>query len=403
MRIVIAAVSSNRCMSGVSRHATNLAKCMLGRSEITALHVLVAPWEEGYLREAISRGDQRLSIHPVSLRPGTLQRNAWYYRTLPAIAGQLRADLVHLAYPSLLKANAFSCPTVVTLHDLYPYDIPSNFGFPKVVFNRMALGQCLRNASAIACVSDSTRLRLGLRMPQMLPKAVTIYNCAENGPTPRKPSFAATWKDQQFLLCVAQHRRNKNVLFALRVFKRALKSGQIASNMRLVVVGLPGPESGRIDHFVKREGLAESVTFIDGILDAELNWCYRNCELLLAPSTIEGFGLPVVEAQLAGCRVVCSDIPAFREVGSVGCKFVPLTGDAEENFVSEVAATLRLPRPLPVCLPHLSTSSVAQEYLRLYRRVLLPSGSVTAAERAIEKDVHAQSVRAHKVPTAAQL
>jgi len=403
MNIVIAAVSSNRSISGVSRHAANLARCLLMRPETSALHVLVAPWEERYVRDAISRNDRRLCIHALSLPSGTLHRNLWYYRSLPAVAEQLRADVAHLAYPSPLGRNTFRCPTVVTLHDLYPYDIASNFGFPKVLFNRAILQQCLRNANAIACVSDSTRLRLGVRMPQLLPKAVTICNCAESGPTPRMPSFVATWMDQPFLLCVAQHRRNKNVLFALQVFKRMLTSGGLRQNMRLVIVGMPGPESGRIHRFVRSANLAEHVVLVQGISDAELNWCYRNCELLIAPSTIEGFGLPVVEAQLAGCRIVCSDIPAFREVGSAGCRFVSLTADGVEAFASEVAASLGSRRPLPSSLPHISPPAIAEQYLRLYRRLLArPETAVGSGRVGRSEKGQAESALSPDLPTAAR-
>jgi len=370
MKVVIAAVSSNRSLSGVSRHAANLAKCLLIRPEISALHVLVAPWELEYLKNAISRSDRRLRIHAVSLRPGTLRRNIWYYRTLPAIAEQLQADLVHLAYPSLIGRDAFPCPTVVTLHDLYPYDIASNFGFPKVLFNRVVLRQCLKNATSIACVSDATRGRLGTIMPRLLPKAETICNCAEGGPPPRKPPFAASWNEQPFLLCVAQHRRNKNVLFALRVFHSALASGQIAPTMRLVIVGLPGPESAEIFRFVRRADLQHRAVFVDGISDAELAWCYRHAELLLAPSIIEGFGLPVLEAQLAGCRVVCSDIAAFREVGSAGCRLVSLGPGAEHNFALAIAEALRTRRPAATTQARLSPAAIAGQYLVLYGTIL---------------------------------
>jgi glycosyltransferase involved in cell wall biosynthesis len=369
MRIAIAAVSSNRCISGVSRHAANLAACLLMRSEISAVHVLVASWEETYVGEAINRKDPRLFIHSVKLHPGTLHRNAWYYRSLPRIVEQLRADLIHFAYPSPIRAGVFACPAIVTLHDLYPFDIPSNFGFPKVIFNRLILRRCLQNASAIACVSESTRQRVNEIMPGMSPKAVTIFNCVENGPPPRKPSFVANWTDEPFLLCVAQHRLNKNVLLALRVFRRVLAS-EVAPKLRFVLIGLPGPESAKIRSFVKAADLEKRVSFIDGISDAELNWCYRNCELLLAPSSIEGFGLPVAEAQLAGCRVVCSDIPAFREVGSNKCTFVALDSDAEDQFVAKVSASLCLQRPLPDWLPHLAPSTISRQYLQLYQRVV---------------------------------
>jgi glycosyltransferase involved in cell wall biosynthesis len=374
MILVIAAVSSNGAMSGVSRHAVNLAKCLLARPEISALHILVSSWEHKYICEAIARRDSKLRIHSVALLPGTLKRNLWYLRSLPAIAVQLRADVVHITYPSPIRTSAFPCPVVVTLHDLYSYDIPSNFGFPKVLFNRFILRRCLTNARAIACVSDSTRLRLGVRVPEVLPKAVTIFNSIDMGPMPLAPSFVARWGDAPFLLCVAQHRRNKNVGVAIRAFKRVIATGQITSETRLFVVGMPGPESRSLYKLVRSSGLSDRVIFVSGISDAEMSWCYRNCELLLAPSIVEGFGLPVVEAQLAGCRIVCSNIPAFREVGSGACRFVSLTRDADEQFAKAVMVSLHERRPLPTHLPQFSPAGIADQYIRLYNRVLTSRG-----------------------------
>lgn len=392
MRIVVAAVSSNRSMSGVSRHAANLVRSLLTRSEVSALHVLVSPWEQQYVREAIGRSDDRLRLHAVPISPGTLTRNLWYYRSLPGIAEQLRADVVHIAYPSPIRSRAFPCPVITTLHDLYPYDIPTNFGFPKVLINRLILRQCLRNAAAIACVSDTTRLRLGQRMPAVLPKAITICNSVESGPVPAMPSFVASWDNAPFLLCVAQHRHNKNVPLALRAFKRIVGAGQISAATRLVIVGMPGPESGKIYGLVRASGLSERVVLVKGISDAEMSWCYRKCELLVAPSIVEGFGLPVVEAQLAGCRIVCSDIPAFREVGSSSCRFVQLTPDAEREFAEAIIASLGERRALPAHLPHLSPSLIADEYIRLYHRVLAPR-TITAAPGVTETPAGASAER----------
>ena len=58
---------------------------------------------------------------------------------------------------------------------------------------------------------------------------------------------------------------------------------------------------------------------------------------LSAPSITEGFGLPVAEALLAGCRVVCSDIPAHREVGDGHCRFVALQRNAEDALLEAIA------------------------------------------------------------------
>lgn len=409
MKIVIAAVSSNRFMSGVSRHAANLVRCLLNRSEISALHVLIAPWEHQYVCEAIGRTDARLHVHSVPLRPGTLSRNLWYYRGLPAIAEQVRADLVHVCYPSPVNAGAFPCPVVVTLHDLYPYDIPSNFGFPKVLFNRMILKQCLKSADAIACVSDSTRFRLGKEMPQVLVKSVTISNCVEAAPIAQRPSVAMTWADRPFLLCVAQHRRNKNIQLAIRAFKWLLSEGSLDAETRLMLIGMAGPESGRITELIRASGLTQRVVLTSGISDAEMNWCYRNCEVLLAPSIVEGFGLPVAEGRLAGCRIVCSDIAAFREIAGTGCRLVELGPEAEQQFAGAIASSLQERRPLPEHLTHLSPTTIAEQYLRLYRVVVesfknsrIPSGDfgVLSVGTGVPD---AKTSRADGVPTTAHL
>jgi glycosyltransferase involved in cell wall biosynthesis len=401
MRIVVAAVSSNRSMSGVSRHAANLVNGLLTRGEVSALHLLVAPWESKYVCESITRADSRLHVHTVQLRQGTLQRNLWYYRSLPGIAEQLRADVVHFAYPSPVNASALPCPAVVSLHDLYPYDIPSNFGFPKVFFNRMILRQCLQSVKAIACVSDGTRLRLGVRMPGTMQKAVTIYNCVESGPVPMKPPFVSTWHNAPFLLCVAQHRRNKNVLIALRAFRRLMAGNEISQDTKLIVVGMPGPESAHLYRFVRDSHLNEHVLFVSGISDAELQWCYRNCELLLAPSSLEGFGLPVLEGQFAGCRIVCSDIPAFREAGGSGCNFVELGPDAEERFAHAVISSLRQPRPAPAHLPHMAPGYISQQYVRLYELLLAApeAAGVPLGMKEEPSTSGAKSSLADEVPT----
>jgi glycosyltransferase involved in cell wall biosynthesis len=371
MKIVIAAVSSTVELSGVLRHAANLTRCLLTRSEVSAVHLMVAPWQQASMHEAVSRSDSRLSIHAVRVGPGILSRNAWYYWALPSLASQVGADVVHLAYPAPLDGVRFQCPTVVSLHDLYPYDTPANFGYPKVIFNRLVLWQCLRAADAIACVSDSTHKQLAARAPLLVNKALTIYNCVEPASQVSARGPLPLWNGEPFFLCIAQHRRNKNLILTVKIFERLRRSLEIDPATRLVIIGVPGPETSPLLREIRAAGLAEKVVFLRGIRDSDIQWCYRNCELLLAPSTVEGFGLPVAEAMLAGCRIVCSDIPAFRELGGDVCHYVQLGMSAEERFAKAIVAALREPRGNPCSLPQLAAPVIAEEYMRLYRRLLL--------------------------------
>lgn len=389
MKIVLVSVSGNSSLSGVSRHISNVARCLLLRPEVSEVHVIAAPWENSWIMDAIGCVDSRIHLHSVGVSSSRVMRNLWFYFDLPAIAEQLRADVVHLSYPAPLNKKRFHCPVVVTLHDFYPYTIPENFGFPKVHLNRLILRQCLESADAIACVSKDTRQGLDEWMPSHIgSKAVTIYNSVGRTSAAPAPVAVPGWNGEPFLLCVAQHRRNKNVILALQVFRNLLREGLIVPDTLFLIVGVSGPETPAIYRFLRDEGLEHRVVLLSGLSEAEMQWCYRRCELLLCPSILEGFGLPVAEGLLAGSRVVCSDIPSLRELGGEACCYVPLGAAAVDAFVRAAAATMKAPRGAQVRFPSLSPTVIAGEYLKLYRKLISAAGQIRPRQSTARVPAH---------------
>jgi glycosyltransferase involved in cell wall biosynthesis len=370
---MVTAASFSSEISGIQRHAFNLVRCLLLRPEISRVDLVVAPWQTKLARTAGMDRDGRLKTYVADMDKGSLSRNSWYYRKLPLLVARLQPDLVHLSYPVPIDAGSFSCPTVLTLHDLYPYEIPQNFRFPRVIVNRLILKQCLRNVDAIACVSDTTMACMRQYVTSsMHEKAVRIYNCVEPEPQRVVRSPIPGWLGEPFLLCVAQHRRNKNVVLLIQAFHRLLRASSILPTMKLVVVGIEGPETQRIRQLISDLGLGPRVFLLQGLSESELQWCYARCEALVVPSKAEGFGLPVAEALLVGCRIVCSDIAALREIGGTHCHYVALGADEEEKLATAIRTALQeLPKG-PVSLPHLSAEVLAGQYLDFYRQ-LIPS------------------------------
>jgi glycosyltransferase involved in cell wall biosynthesis len=371
MKILVAAASYASNISGIQRHACNVVRCLLQRPEVSFVHLAIAPWQNRLVQSAGVEPNARLATHIAEMTPSSLSRNLWHYRRLPELATQLNVDLVHLTYPVPVNTDAFPCPTVVTLHDMYPYEIPMNFGFPKFIFNRLVLRQCLRHVDAIACVSDTTRLRLKEYSSAAVERrSVRIYNCVEAQPVCASQSPLPNWNDEPFLLCVAQHRRNKNLPLLLRAFDRLQRSGQVASNMKLVILGITAQDTSNIYKLVSTLKLHDSICFLEGLSEPELQWCYAHCEALVAPSLTEGFGLPVAEGLLAGCRIVCSDIPAHREIAEGRCQFVALGQGAEIRFADAIIEALKDPKGEPAALPRFSASILAKQYVSLYRELI---------------------------------
>jgi glycosyltransferase involved in cell wall biosynthesis len=394
MKIVVAAAAFSSEMSGVQRHAFNMVQSLLQSAEISAIHLVVAPWQRKLLASVGLETSDRLKTHLAPMERSSISRNLWYYRELPSLAAREQADLVHLSYPVPVNASAFSCPTVVTLHDLYPYEIPLNFGLRQIFFHRMILQQCLRGVDAIACVSQITSHRLRQYAPSSTwRKAVQIYNCVEAPQLCAVQAPIPSWQDEPFLLCVAQHRRNKNIPLLLRTFARLLHRREIDLETKLAVIGIAGPETRRIHRLVSRLGLGEKVYLLDGLTEEELQWCYARCKALVLPSMTEGFGLPVAEALLAGCRVVCSDIPAFREIGEGHCRFVDLRNDAEESLAAAIVVTLREPPKPPIALPQLSVQTLAGQYVSLYRELIASASSMPNARYSRAMNVAATERR----------
>jgi glycosyltransferase involved in cell wall biosynthesis len=76
-----------------------------------------------------------------------------------------------------------------------------------------------------------------------------------------------------------------------------------------------------------------------GRIDDDIkHWLLRRASVLAYPSLDEGFGFPIVEAQLAGTPVVASDVGAGSEIGGGGVHLV--TGGDTAALAGAIARVL---------------------------------------------------------------
>ena len=351
--------------------AASHVRAMLANGVATSVVFVIGHWQRELFRSLLGSDALKVEIVEVDIANKSLRRNAWYAGTLPSLARRHSADLVHFGYPAPTFRSLFRCPVVVTLHDLYPYDIPENFGFPQYFVNRLILKQCLSSVDGIVCVSQATRMRLDKIFPALSQRVPTVmagnYVQMTSGP-PTQPASLVSLKYDSFLLTVAQHRKNKNLDILLRGYAELLKSG--ACFGPLVIVGAEGPETASLYEECASLEILDRVKFVHSISDNELGWLYSNCALFVACSSIEGYCLPVAEARAAGARIVCSDIATLKEIGGAECTYFSLAGDPVKNLVKAITLGIVQETTGSGLDGSSGNSSVVAQYSRLYARVL---------------------------------
>jgi glycosyltransferase involved in cell wall biosynthesis len=102
----------------------------------------------------------------------------------------------------------------------------------------------------------------------------------------------------------------------------------------------------------------------------------------MVPSSTEGFGLPIVEGLFCGSCVVCSDIPAFREIGGDACHYFDLHAKSGSSaMVEAICNALAEPARPARQLERFVLENVAKEYAALYAQLRESASSVGEMRR----------------------
>ena len=197
-------------------------------------------------------------------------------------------------------------PKVITFHDCnpllrYPKWHPRYWFYRWVIYEWPA-----RKADAVTVISEKTRRELLELTRCGTDNLHVIPNFVDPAFVHRPREFNAAYPT---LLQVGV-KANKNL--------HRLAAAISGIPCRLEIIGQPGPEDVR-----QLEAQGIDYRAASGLTDEEVRQRYTDCDLLTFVSTYEGFGLPILEAQMTGRPVVTSNLSPHREVaGADGAELV---------------------------------------------------------------------------------
>jgi glycosyltransferase involved in cell wall biosynthesis len=123
----------------------------------------------------------------------------------------------------------------------------------------------------------------------------------------RYPQFS------KIILIASRLEKEKNIRLALDAFVEVTKL--LPVNVGLVIVG-NGSEVPRIEKYIVRNNLRERVVIESWADMHTLVSYYKTANVFLVTSWYEGYGMTLIEAQAAGCKIVSTDVGVAREAGA---------------------------------------------------------------------------------------
>lgn len=301
-------------VGGVWPYALDLAAALARRHEVETTLAVLGPlpdedqrWSAG-LVPGLRLVETALPLDWLAGRPKEVEAAG---RRIAALAVDAGAEIVQLNTPALAAKAVFPVPTVAVHHSCVATwwagvrtgPLPEDFAWRAELVQRG-----LHAADAV--VAPSRAFARATRAVHQLPATPAAVWNGRAAP----PDAEAMAEPAEFVFSAGRlWDEGKNV--------QALDGAAARLGVRLLLAGpLTGPNGARA---TPRHALC-----LGNLGGDDLRDCLARRPVFASTALFEPFGLAVLEAAQAGCALVLSDIPTFRELWTGAAIFVPPRDEA---------------------------------------------------------------------------
>lgn len=256
--------------------------------------------------------------------------------------------------------------TVLTVHDvnlMYTDNV-----IKKTIHKWFWLRIPVMCSRFVTVISETTKSEL-LKYVNCSPdKIKVIYNCISPAFTPQPKAFNKVKPTILQIGC----RPNKNLPGVIEAIKDI--------DCRLEIIGKPTEEELEL---LKKHNIDFHSQF--KISEEEVVQKYIECDMLVFASFYEGFGLPIIEANIIERPVVTSNISSMPEMaGNAACLVDPYNPESiregilkvieDDNYREQLIENGRINRK------RFSPEEVAKQYFNLYKDILKESSDLNVPD-----------------------
>ena len=216
----------------------------------------------------------------------------------------------HINLPMYIPKN-----TIITVHDLTQFTKFWDRNVFKKKYYKFIFERAINQCKGIIVISEATKKDLIKFDKTVESKIKVIYRFIDD-------KFIKSGKTGNFnvkplingnyVLFIGNRKKHKNLENLIKSFN--LIKDKISH--KLVIAGSKdtGKDCDEIDTLIKNFNLKDRIIEFLSPDDATIMNLYKNADLFVFPSLIEGFGLPPIEAVSLNCPSILSDIPISKEI-----------------------------------------------------------------------------------------
>jgi len=242
--------------------------------------------------------------------------------------GKARGKMFHATYyrPNIFESFGYK-NLAITIHDF----IPEKIGWNGIKNPHLGKRKLSKRADIIFCVSQSTANDLYeiYKVPES--KVHVVPHGVSNISTLEKKLNSSRRINVLYVGGRWGYKNFKQLAGAMNIlWERGL-------DIQLNTVGSKF-SSAEVEEYFKPKFRKYWKNY-ESVSDYELSKLYSSASMLVVTSTMEGFGLPILESFSQGTLVLASDIPVFREVCGFSGKFFEI--DNLESLAEGIEQGLR--------------------------------------------------------------
>ncbi|MGJ4858131.1 glycosyltransferase family 4 protein [Labrys sp. La1] len=246
----------------------------------------------------------------------------------PDLRGSVYLNTSHSGLENTLKIQEMKrrgARIVAMLHDLIPIDFPEFCREGEADKHHRRMLSLLQHADLIIANSAYSRDRFIAWLATITPRGerrspappIVVVPLAVENEFLTRQALRPPPSQIPYFVCLGTIEARKNHTLLLLLWRRlAEKLGTACP--RLVLVGRRGWKVDQVlDLLTHAAPLARHVVEVSDLSDRAVASLIAGAHGMVQPSLVEGFGLPILEANALGVPVIASDIPAHREVAEL--------------------------------------------------------------------------------------